>query len=428
MLIKGNQRGHGGELAKHLQNTNDNEHIEIHAIKGFAADTIEEAFQEAESISLSTKCTQYLFSVSLSPPQDADVPVHVFEDAIERVAQNLGLENQPHVIVFHEKNARRHCHVVFSRIDAEQMKAINLPFYKNKLMEISKELYLENKWELPQGFIDKTKRNPLNFTLQEWQQAKRLGHDPKMIKAVLKQCWVRSTDRASFAQRLQEHGFCLAKGDRRGFVAVDWQGKPFSLSRWCDVKSKELKQRLGDPATLPTVKQAATVFDQNLVKRMTHLHAQITQHHKPKIDALHYQREHMKTRHAEARVQLIASQQQRQSREAQVRQQRFSSGLRGFWHKITGHDSRIREQNQMEHYQSIQRDQGERDALILSHLDERRYLQTSLETAQQAQYQDVMQLREAVFSKLPEHKVETVRPALEKPISQENSRDSGLSL
>lgn len=428
MLIKGNQRGHGSELARHLQNANDNEHIEIHAIEGFAGDTIEEAFQEAEIISNGTQCTQYLFSVSLSPPPEAKVSTQQFEEAIGRVSQKLGLEGQPHVIVFHEKNARRHCHVVFSRIDAEQMKAINLPFYKNKLMEVSKDLYLEHGWDLPQGFIDKSKRNPLNFTLQEWQQAKRLGHDPKMIKAVLKQCWARSSDRASFAQRLQEHGFCLAKGDRRGFVAVDWQGKPFSLSRWCDVKSKELKQRLGDPATLPTVKQATAQFDQRLVTRMEQLQQEIMQKHQPQLDSLHRQQAQMKVQHIDTRAKLIAAQQQRQLHEAQQRQQRFSGGLRGFWHKMTGHHSRILQQNQMEHYQSLQRDQRERDGLILSQLGARQNLQISRDNAQNARHSDMMQLREAVFSKMPEHKIEALRPTLNRSPTQGIGRDTGLSL
>lgn len=86
----------------------------------------------------------------------------------------MGLKNQTHVIVFHEKNGRRHCHAIFSRIDTKTMTAINLPYFKNKLMEISKELYLKHNWKLPQGHIDKQLRNPLNFTQEQWQQAKRL--------------------------------------------------------------------------------------------------------------------------------------------------------------------------------------------------------------------------------------------------------------
>ena len=69
------------------------------------------------------------------------------------IEQKLGLEDQPRAIVFHEKDGRRHCHAVWSRIDAQEMKAINLPFFKNRLMEISRELYLEHGWDMPHGMI-----------------------------------------------------------------------------------------------------------------------------------------------------------------------------------------------------------------------------------------------------------------------------------
>jgi hypothetical protein len=63
---------------------------------------------------------------------------------------------------------------VWSRIDAEAMKAINLPHFKNRLCALSKELYLEHGWILPEGHRENGWKNPLNFTLAEWQQASLL--------------------------------------------------------------------------------------------------------------------------------------------------------------------------------------------------------------------------------------------------------------
>ena len=45
----------------------------------------------------------------------------------------------------------------------------------------------------------------------------------------------------------------LARGDRRGFVALDADGKVWSLSRWCGVKPKEMRKRLGSEMDLPSV-------------------------------------------------------------------------------------------------------------------------------------------------------------------------------
>ena len=82
MILEGNERGYGAELARHLLNPRDNDHVTVHAIKGFVADDLFGAFAEAEAISGATQCQKYLFSLSLNPPMEAEVPVEVFEQAV----------------------------------------------------------------------------------------------------------------------------------------------------------------------------------------------------------------------------------------------------------------------------------------------------------------------------------------------------------
>jgi hypothetical protein len=41
------------------------------------------------------------------------------------------------------------------------MKVVHLSHYKNKLMDITMQLYLENDGNMPKGFIDKTLKNLL---------------------------------------------------------------------------------------------------------------------------------------------------------------------------------------------------------------------------------------------------------------------------
>jgi|GEM_PF-5438686 len=38
MILKGNQRSSARQLAVHLLNERDNEHVEVHEIRGFASD------------------------------------------------------------------------------------------------------------------------------------------------------------------------------------------------------------------------------------------------------------------------------------------------------------------------------------------------------------------------------------------------------
>ena len=129
MILEGNARGSGAELAWHLMNTRDNDHVRVHCVEGFLAQDLRGAFEEVEAISQATQCQKYLFSLSLNPPPGASVPETVFEAVAARAAKTLGLEGQPYALVFHEKNERRHAHAVWSRIDGAKLKAINLPHY-----------------------------------------------------------------------------------------------------------------------------------------------------------------------------------------------------------------------------------------------------------------------------------------------------------
>ena len=65
------------------------------------------------------------------------------------------------------------------RIDAENLKAVQLSFSRRKMQELSRDLYLEHGWQMPRGLVNSKERDPRNFTLEEWQQAKRAGRHPK---------------------------------------------------------------------------------------------------------------------------------------------------------------------------------------------------------------------------------------------------------
>lgn len=138
MILKGSQRAGGSALAAHLLRNDENDHVTIHQVRGFVRNNLIDAFKEAFAISRGTKCKQFLFSLSLSPPPDETVPIDVFE-AIDKIEARLGLIGQPRAIVFHEKNGRRHAHCVWSRIDAKSMRARQMGHFKLKLHELSRE-------------------------------------------------------------------------------------------------------------------------------------------------------------------------------------------------------------------------------------------------------------------------------------------------
>lgn len=52
-----------------------------------------------------------------------------------------------------------------------------------------------------------------NFSFADWQQAKRIGKDPRKIKAALQESWSISDTQVTFARALKERGYILARGD-----------------------------------------------------------------------------------------------------------------------------------------------------------------------------------------------------------------------
>ena len=51
MILKASQRGGAKQLGVHLQRMDDNEHVEIHEIRGFVSDDLIGALKEAYAVS-----------------------------------------------------------------------------------------------------------------------------------------------------------------------------------------------------------------------------------------------------------------------------------------------------------------------------------------------------------------------------------------
>lgn len=374
MILVGNQRGGSRNLAAHLLSP-ENEAVEVHEVRGFAADDVHGAFQEAHAMSKGTRCKQFLFSLSFNPPPQEQVHTDVFEDAISRAEDKLGLTDQPRVIIFHEKEGRRHAHVVWSRIDTEEMKAVQLSFTHRKLQDLSRELYLEHGWRMPEGLADKSRSDPRNFTLDEWQQAKRQGHDPRTIKTALQDAWAVSDNKAALANALTERGFTLARGDRRGYLAVDHAGEAYALPKWAGVKTKDVRARLGEADTLPSIEEAKAQFAQEMRPALTRWERQLQDRIDAHLARTESQKCELLERQTAERNTLFDGIEERRIKETQARQERFRTGIAGLWDRLRGEHRRLREENEKEAYDALLRDRREKDELIFAQLEQRRTLQ-----------------------------------------------------
>jgi hypothetical protein len=369
VILHGNQRGGGKDLAHHLMKQ-ENERVQVHEIRGFMANTLEGAFVESHAISKATKCKQHLYSLSISPPKGADISNAAFVDAANQVETSLGLINQPRAIVFHDKRGddgelRRHAHVVWCRIDTDKMKAVELPYTKYRLRDVSRELHIRHDLKMPDGLIRSKDRDPRNFTLAEWQQSKRAGKDVRQIKNVFRDCWAISDSQASFAHALEEHGYFLAKG-RRGHVAVDYQGEKYAVSRYAGIEAQQVRAKLGDADSLPSIEQAHAKAAQQVNKRLTELKANQRQEFVRKRQGAERATAALQVKQSDQRKQLAADQRTTVEKQTAEHEARLRKGLMGFVDRLTGRRKKAVERNT--HEQAKLRERITRERAKMRHI------------------------------------------------------------
>lgn len=384
MILQASQRGGGRALSSHLLRTDENDHAEVHSLRGFVADDLRGAFDEIYAISRGTRCVQPYFSLSLNPPPDAQVPVEAFERAINDVEARLGLTEQPRAVVFHSKEGRLHAHAVWSRINADTMTAVPLPHFKLKLRDISKQLYLDLDLQMPRGFIDSQARDPANFTLQEYQQAKRAGLNPRALKMMFAELWAATDSRQAFAAALEERGFFLARGDRPQPVAVDHRGQVYAIARQTGLNAKRVRARLGNPEDLPSITETKARIAERMTAAMRRHIRETDEEVKNRRAPLEAKKRELIGRQRAERRYVEDRQATRTIAESRDRANRLRRGIRGLWDRITGQHRKTLLQNQHEFEECVKRDHQEKQALTDRQLIERKELQQEA-TALQAE-------------------------------------------
>jgi hypothetical protein len=239
-------------------------------------------------------------------------------------------------------------------------------------------------------------RDPLSFSREEWQQAKRSGIDPREIKAALQDAWKLSDNRTSFEHALKERGFWLAKGDRRGFVAIDYRGEVYSLSRYAEVKTKELAARLGDREQLLSVDRVKEAIAHAITRKVEEFIKETEASTKQRLAMLDFRKAEMVARHQEQRTKTWSGIDKRWLAETKERADRMPRGFSGIWHRLTGQYAKIKAQNEREALIAWQRDRDEKDALMFEQIIEREVLQRDIKRQRSLSTEELMQLRKDV--------------------------------
>ena len=323
-------------------NAQENEHVELVEMNGFAGQSLTAALLEIEGVSKATLAQKPMFSVSFNAPENELVSDEQYFDAFDRVEKKLGLVGQPRAIVAHEKEGRRHFHVVWSRIDGEKFKAIELPHFKLKCTDISKQLYEMYNWPMPQGLIDHKLTQGVNLKTAEYMQLKRQDVDPAELRQNCLDAWEISDNMHSFKHALAERNLYLARGDKRGFVVLDHNAKVYSLSRFSGIKVKELKQKLGLPDKLPSVKETEKKIGSFVTKSMLSELSVLKRRHREDIQDLLEKKALLVHIHKAERRELMDHQRVKRRLLSSHAKEGFNKGILRIFDKVVNTDKVVR--------------------------------------------------------------------------------------
>ncbi|MEJ8823923.1 relaxase/mobilization nuclease domain-containing protein [Variovorax humicola] len=313
-----------------MQNAYDNELTEVVELRGAIASDLHGAVKEWEiQAETLTRCQKYLYSLSINPdPAQGEITREQYSDYIRRAEEALGLTEQPRAVVFHIKHGREHCHVVWSRIDAERCKAVHIAFDRDKLVQVTRAFAKEHFLDLPAGY-DKSRKIDQE-TLYERAKQSQTGLSKADHSRQITDAWIESDSAKAFVNALAERGYILARG-KRPYVVVDFYGDSHALARLIDdktVKTRDVRAFLEKDfpeESLPTVAEAQDLIASNrkLSERNLqeeHIAAPLAaMEHAQKLRrlALDQERIALERRHGQARESLIAR--QRDERHAQRR-------------------------------------------------------------------------------------------------------------
>tara|TARA_R110000823_G_scaffold198080_5_gene329185 strand:+ start:452 stop:2317 length:1866 start_codon:yes stop_codon:yes gene_type:complete len=231
--------------------TDQNERVDILEFdETSAAPTIEAALLEYQLLATHlTSAKHGLYETSLSPRHNETLTHQQWEQAVDILADQLGLSGQPRIVVLHQKNGREHVHAVFQRTDTETMRVIsdshNYPAHELAARQIEKTFDLEPSF----GVFTREQDEPRpeqTFTRAEHQKAERTGISAEERKAEITELYREAKTGREFIDNLEENGYYLARGDKTNiFMVVDPQFEAHRLSTCLKgVKMSEVKALL----------------------------------------------------------------------------------------------------------------------------------------------------------------------------------------
>lgn len=270
MIVKAREGTGGPALARYLMD-GKNEHAELLELRNMDAPSLQAALYRMDALSKGGHCQKPALHVQMRAAPGERLSASHWREACDRYAEAFGMEqHQAAIILHHQQDGATHAHFVFNRVHPETLIAADLWRNYEKHKTLARQM--EQDWGLQQVSSRKRDRprDYSNAGQQETEQARRTGENVHDIREHVRWLWEQSANGPAFAAALEEEGYQLAKGDRRGYVVLDPHGSPYSLgSRTTGAKAREVREKLGDldPANVPDIEQARRLLSERQAER-----------------------------------------------------------------------------------------------------------------------------------------------------------------
>jgi hypothetical protein len=177
---------------------------------------------------------------------------------------------------------------------------------------------------------------------------------------------------------------------------VDYRGEIYAIAKYANVKTREVRDRLGDEKELPSIEQAKNAISVRMTGMLKRKIQEIETSHRLQSASFAFRRSQIVQKQRDERAQFEKDHAMRWEKETIERTQRVSTGFKGIWDRLTGRYGEIRQQNEFETLKAMQRDRAEKDALIFRHLEERQTLHRQQAQARRDHAEQVERLHQDI--------------------------------
>lgn len=218
MIIKAHGRSNGRHLAAYLLTESDQQKVAVLDLRGSLLDDLGSSLCMWEVEALATTKAEkplYHMQIRLAPGEGLDQGQ--WFRTLDIVEQKLNLTDHPRAVVAHDLNGERHLHVVYSRLDRERMKLLNMGHDRKAHHATARQMEKEYGLRVLSSEPNRALNGNQKTRSMEHHMAKESGTTRQALCNMVRNAWNASNTGREFQIRLECHGMTMTPGDKRDY-------------------------------------------------------------------------------------------------------------------------------------------------------------------------------------------------------------------